>query len=71
MLDNNGYIVTSTEDVDNNLIGQFLGDIRPDIMDHLVEVSVYKRTRIFDYQGTCKILPPKPSRGFVLQSVSS
>ncbi|CAH0548636.1 unnamed protein product [Brassicogethes aeneus] len=50
MLDDNGYIIIS-----DNLkeTGLFFGNVRPDILDQLVEEGIYKITTMFDYQGLC------------------
>ncbi|XP_017771996.1 PREDICTED: voltage-dependent calcium channel subunit alpha-2/delta-3 isoform X2 [Nicrophorus vespilloides] len=50
VLDDSGYIIVS---YDKKNTGVFLGDIRRDIMELLVEERIYTRTRIYDYQATC------------------
>lgn len=64
ILDNNGYVVLSDEQnyTGNLYTGNFIGDIRPDIMHHLVEDGVYLPTRMFDYQGIC-YYKPKEAKG--------
>lgn len=59
ILDNNGYVVLSDEEeyAGNLYTGNFIGDIRPDIMKYLVEDGVYTPTRMFDYQGICYYNP--------------
>nr|XP_023014189.1 voltage-dependent calcium channel subunit alpha-2/delta-3-like [Leptinotarsa decemlineata] len=57
ILDNNAYIVLSDEP---EYIGRYLGDIRPDIMNDLIEDGVYITTRMFDYQAICQKEPPEP-----------
>lgn len=65
ILDNNGYVVLSDEEEfsGNLYTGHFIGDIRPDIMYHLVEDGVYLPTRMFDYQGIC-YYKPKEAKGY-------
>ncbi|KAL3266744.1 hypothetical protein HHI36_010905 [Cryptolaemus montrouzieri] len=50
ILDNNGYVVLSD---DREHTGRYIGDLRPDVMHHLVANKVYLPTRMFDYQGIC------------------
>ncbi|RZB94401.1 voltage-dependent calcium channel subunit alpha-2/delta-3-like, partial [Asbolus verrucosus] len=50
LLDDNGYVIISDNLAET---GYFFGRIRPDIMSMLVEDSVYKVTRMYDYQGLC------------------
>ncbi|KAK9873044.1 hypothetical protein WA026_020780 [Henosepilachna vigintioctopunctata] len=50
ILDNNAYIVLSDN---REHTGRYIGDLRPDVMYHLVNNGVYKHTRMFDYQGIC------------------
>ncbi|KAH1021955.1 hypothetical protein HUJ04_011437, partial [Dendroctonus ponderosae] len=56
ILDNNAYILLSDE---IEYTGRFIGDIRPDIMYYLVQENVFESTRMFDYQATCQVEPPK------------
>ncbi|CAH1173790.1 unnamed protein product [Phaedon cochleariae] len=56
ILDNNAYIVLSDEP---EFIGRYIGDIRPDILNDLVEDGVFIATRMFDYQGNCQKKPPE------------
>lgn len=56
ILDNNAYIVLSDE---IEYTGRFIGDIRADIMYHLIEDGVFEDTRMFDYQAICQKEPPK------------
>ncbi|XP_076250895.1 voltage-dependent calcium channel subunit alpha-2/delta-3-like [Rhynchophorus ferrugineus] len=58
ILDNNAYILLSDE---IEYTGRFIGDIRPDIMYHLVKQKVFRPTRMFDYQATCQLEPPEPA----------
>lgn len=55
ILDNNAYVVISDEEeyFGNLYTGNYIGDIRPDIMYHLINDGVYRKTRTYDYQGTC------------------
>ncbi|XP_045479597.1 voltage-dependent calcium channel subunit alpha-2/delta-3-like [Harmonia axyridis] len=50
ILDNNAYVVLSDN---REHTGRYIGDLRPDIMYHLVKNEVYRPTRMFDYQGIC------------------
>lgn len=54
ILDNNAYIVLSDE---IEYTGRYFGDIRPDVMYHLIKNKVYKATEMFDYQAICQKLP--------------
>ncbi|KAF5300024.1 hypothetical protein FQR65_LT09281 [Abscondita terminalis] len=63
VLDNNAYVVVS----DEGYTGKFFGKVRPDIMKHLVEKGLYRRTRFIDYQDICYLDPPSPK----LQSPAS
>ncbi|KAF5289107.1 hypothetical protein FQA39_LY15209 [Lamprigera yunnana] len=56
VLDNNAYVVVS----DEGYTGQFFGKVRPDIMKHLAENGLYRRTRFTDYQDICYLDPPSP-----------
>ncbi|XP_060531508.1 voltage-dependent calcium channel subunit alpha-2/delta-3-like [Cylas formicarius] len=56
ILDNNAYIVLSDE---IEYTGRFLGDIKPGIMNYLVQEKVYEATRMFDYQAICQLEPPE------------
>lgn len=56
-------MLSDEEEFSGNLYtGHFIGDIRPDIMYHLVEDGVYLPTRMFDYQGIC-YYKPKEAKG--------
>ncbi|KAK4887644.1 hypothetical protein RN001_003915 [Aquatica leii] len=57
VLDNNGYVVVS----DEGYTGKFFGNVRRDIMKHLVENGLYRRTRFIDYQDICYLNPPSPT----------
>lgn len=46
ILDNNAYILLSDE---IEYTGRFIGDIRPDIMYHLVKENVFESTRLDSY----------------------
>lgn len=59
ILDDNAYVVISEE---REFTGRFFGDIRPDIMYHLINNSVYKETIMFDYQAICHELPPTSNK---------
>ncbi|XP_046388068.1 voltage-dependent calcium channel unc-36-like isoform X2 [Ischnura elegans] len=59
IIDGSGYILAVT-DKDNNTdnstqrnIGKFFGEVEPDVMSELVEVGLYSRHPLFDYQGLC------------------
>lgn len=58
ILDNNAYVVLSDE---MEFTGRFIGDLRPDIMYHLVDQKVFLPTRMFDYQGICHNKPHEVS----------
>ncbi|RZB66645.1 voltage-dependent calcium channel subunit alpha-2/delta-3-like, partial [Asbolus verrucosus] len=55
ILDNNAYVVLSDE---IEYTGRYIGDIKPEIMYHLVKNGVYQEIRMFDYQAICQ-KPPK------------
>lgn len=50
LLDNNGFIIASEKPEDT---GRFFGRVRGSIMELLVNNSIYKKIRIFDYQAVC------------------
>lgn len=49
VLDNHGYVIIGSE----NSTGQFYGDVNNSVMHLLVEEKVYKKVKIYDYQGVC------------------
>ncbi|CAH0560861.1 unnamed protein product [Brassicogethes aeneus] len=59
ILDNNAYIVLSDE---IEYTGRYIGDIRADIMYHLIQDGVFKDTRMFDYQAICQKEPPEKKK---------
>lgn len=56
ILDNNAYVVLSDEP---EFIGRYMGDIRPDIMQDLINDKVFIPTRMFNYQAICQKPSPK------------
>ena len=50
VLDENGYVLVSEEDKETGL---FFGTVNAMVMEMLVNSDVYKRLRVYDYQGVC------------------
>ncbi|CAG0883373.1 unnamed protein product [Darwinula stevensoni] len=50
LLDDNGYILGSESD---KHVGRFFGEVDGAILDSLIQDGVYRRVRIFDFQGVC------------------
>ncbi|KAK7793435.1 hypothetical protein R5R35_010056 [Gryllus longicercus] len=51
VLDSNGYIIIS--EVANDT-GRFFGEVEGAAMEAMLEASIYKKIRIYDYQALCK-----------------
>lgn len=76
VLDNNGFIILSTEELPetpHSFTGRFFGDVRPSLMEHLVIDKIYEKIKITDYQGVCLESKTKKEKspGNILQTVSS
>jgi hypothetical protein len=52
VLDNNGYILISEDNVNDT--GRFFGEIEGAIIEVMVDQGVYRRITVYDYQGLCK-----------------
>jgi len=50
VVDNSGFIIISP---DRNDAGKFFGEVEGAIMKNLVNNQVFKKVKIFDYQGVC------------------
>jgi hypothetical protein len=50
VLDNNGYIIVSESLSDT---GKFFGEVQGNIMEIMIQDSLYQRIRVFDYQAVC------------------
>lgn len=58
LLDNNGYIITSDRDFQDpdglvHYAGLFFGQLDSDLLDDLVEIGLYTKIKLFDYQAVC------------------
>ncbi|XP_054706836.1 voltage-dependent calcium channel subunit alpha-2/delta-3-like [Uloborus diversus] len=59
LLDNNGFIIVSEK---HDQTGKFFGEIDYTLFDSMIEIGIYKRVHVFDYQAVC--LDIDPSYGF-------
>ena len=67
LVDNSGYIIAAE---DASEAGKFLGEVRGPILRSMVEIGIYDRIRIFDYQAVCFKTNPTTSDGTILFTVS-
>ncbi|KAF7492014.1 Voltage-dependent calcium channel subunit alpha-2/delta-3 [Sarcoptes scabiei] len=69
LVDNNAFIILSNHKTSD--VGKFFGEIDGDILEKLIEIGVYKRVHLFDYQAIC--LDPEvvsgPSASFFNHSI--
>ena len=54
LLDYNGYVIASNQG--DKYVGEFFGQILGKLMDHLANVSIFKRVNLDDTQAECPIL---------------
>ncbi|XP_064199214.1 voltage-dependent calcium channel subunit alpha-2/delta-1-like isoform X2 [Anguilla rostrata] len=53
ILDDGGFLLMSNKDAYITQIGQFFGEIDPNLMKSLVNASVYSYNKTYDYQSVC------------------
>ncbi|XP_074920542.1 voltage-dependent calcium channel subunit alpha-2/delta-1 isoform X2 [Chelonoidis abingdonii] len=68
VLDDGGFLLMSNQDEYIQQIGRFFGEIDPDLMRNLINMSLYAFNKSYDYQSVCD---PKeePKQGAGLRSV--
>ena len=64
VVDDGGYVVLSRDHGD---VGQFFGKIRPSLMHELLEMDIYEKVPMTDYQGVC----PPPDEDDVSDGIMS
>ena len=64
VIDDGGYVVLARDHGD---VGQFFGKIRPTLMHELLNMDVYVKVPMTDYQGVC----PPPSEDDVSDAILS
>lgn len=69
LVDNNGFVVLSNHKTRD--VGKFFGEIDGDILDELVQIGVYQRLHLFDYQAICldAEIPSGPSVNPFMNSI--
>ncbi|XP_044742062.1 voltage-dependent calcium channel subunit alpha-2/delta-3 [Chrysoperla carnea] len=50
VIDSNGYVVLSEQMSD---VGRFFGEIEGAVMETMINLNIYKKITIYDYQGLC------------------
>ena len=73
LLDNNGFVVLSDRDFENNFrlaqdSGHFFGEIDFELFNELVGRGVYKKINLYDYQAICIVEGERRSFGTVLKT---
>lgn len=66
MLDNNGFVVISTNKEET---GQFYGEVKGSIMARLIAENIYLPVTIHDYQAVCFVNKAEGSAASILQVV--
>ncbi|KAK1887595.1 Voltage-dependent calcium channel subunit alpha-2/delta-1 [Dissostichus eleginoides] len=60
ILDDGGFLLMSNQEEYITLIGQFFGEVDPELMINLVNTSLYSFNKTYDYQSVCD--PEKGSK---------
>lgn len=73
LLDNNGFVVLSDRDFENNSrlfqdSGHFFGEIDIDLFNDLVGRGIYKKVKMYDYQTICIVEGERRSFGTMLKT---
>ncbi|XP_030416337.1 voltage-dependent calcium channel subunit alpha-2/delta-1 isoform X6 [Gopherus evgoodei] len=68
VLDDGGFLLMSNQDEYTQQIGRFFGEIDPDLMRNLINMSLYAFNKSYDYQSVCDP-EEEPKQGAGLRSV--
>ncbi|XP_026504447.1 voltage-dependent calcium channel subunit alpha-2/delta-1 isoform X3 [Terrapene carolina triunguis] len=67
VLDDGGFLLMSNQDEYTQQIGRFFGEIDPDLMRNLINMSLYAFNKSYDYQSVCDP-EEEPKQGAGLRS---